>query len=121
MTLDISEILENHTQCTAGDGFAQGDVLLIASEAIPTSAKEVPSDGVVTVAFGEATGHHHSIYSDRVKMFREDGSGGGLFILAESPVDLTHQEHDTIKLPVGTYEIRLQRTLRSGLVRRVED
>ena len=101
--------------------FAQGDVLIVAVETIPVSAREVPSDGVVTVAFGEATGHHHSFYSDRVKMFREDGSGGGLFILADAPVDLTHQEHDTISLPIGAYEVRIQRTFRSGLVQRVAD
>jgi hypothetical protein len=58
-----------------------------------------------------------------VKLFREDGSGGGVYLMISGaePVDLLHQEHDTILLPPGEYGIRLQRTYQAGLVRRVAD
>ena len=102
----------------------QGDVLVLAIPAIPKGAKAVATDnGRHILAYGESTGHAHSIaLSDRVAMFREDGSGGGLFLsVTDAPVALTHQEHSALTLAPGNYEVRIQRTFQAGMARRVSD
>jgi hypothetical protein len=101
----------------------QGDVLVIATDkTLPTTP--VPAEhGRIILARGEATGHHHSI-ADRggVVMFREDGSGGGMYLsVTGSPVALEHQEHTALTIPPGKYAIRIQRTFQAGMSRRVED
>lgn len=102
--------------------FRQGDVLLVPvkkAKGVPIQAQE----GRLVLARGEATGHHHSIaLSDRVAMFREDGSGGGLFLaVTGAPVALEHQEHGAIALPPGAYRVSIQRVYQSGTVAPVRD
>ena len=102
----------------------QGDVLLLSVSDIPESAKPASAEtGRLILARGEATGHHHSIaLSDRVAMFREDGSGGGLFLaVTGAPVALEHQEHTALTIAPGRYEVRIQRTYQAGMARRVAD
>ena len=102
-------------------GFRQGDVLVIPTTVIPTSAKPVaPENGRVILAHGEATGHHHSFgHNQGVTMFWDDG--GGSYIQVTAPTDLVHQEHTALTAQPGAYEVRRQRTYVSGLVRRVGD
>ena len=102
----------------------QGDVLVVACEELPKDVSRVAAEnGRLILARGGATGHHHSFaMSERVAMFREDGAGGGLFLaVTGAPVALEHQEHTALLVPPGTYRVLIQRTLRSGMVRRVED
>lgn len=102
----------------------QGDVLLVPIKALPKSLLPVkPEAGRVILARGEATGHHHSFaLSERVALFREDGSGGGLFLsVSGAPAALEHQEHDTLQIPAGNWEIRGQREYHPEALRRVAD
>ncbi len=91
----------------------QGDVLLWPVASVPPSLASVPPEaGRRVVARGEATGHHHSFaLSERVAMFREDGSGGGLFLLVsgDAPAALEHQEHAPLPVAPGAWEYRPQR------------
>lgn len=61
----------------------QGDVLLLPVKAVPDGAAPVPpEDGRVVLARGEATLHHHSFAHGRgAALFREDGAGGGLYLM----------------------------------------
>jgi hypothetical protein len=106
-----------------GQGFRQGDVLIIPAKAIPVAARPVqPEGGRLIVARGEATGHHHSFPHQRgAVLFRDDGGGGGMFVRASAPVALEHQEHSALTLPPGDYKIAIQRTYQAGMARRVED
>jgi hypothetical protein len=102
----------------------QGDVLLVPIKVLPKSV--VPMDaesGRVILARGEATGHHHSFaMSERVALFREDGSGGGLFLsVTGAPAALEHQEHSALDIPPGKYEVRGQREYHPAEIRRVVD
>lgn len=102
----------------------QGDVMLVPISALPTGLQQVPpEDDRLVLAHGEVTGHHHSFaMSDRVSLFREDGSGGGLFMLAQGPVNLEHQEHTAVPVAPGAWEVRRQRTVTSvGTSRMVVD
>ncbi len=102
----------------------QGDVMLVPIAKLPEGLHPAPAENDrLVIAHGEVTGHHHSFaMSDRVAMFREDGSGGGLFLFAQGPVMLEHQEHDTIPVAEGAWEVRRQRTVTStGASQRVAD
>ena len=90
----------------------QGDILLIPIKELPPVLKEAEAEaGRLILARGEATGHHHSVaLSDRVAMFREDGSGSGLFLsVTDAPTALEHQEHRALTIAPGAYEVRRQR------------
>ena len=88
----------------------QGDILVVPCDTIPQTVAAQAEAGRLILARGEATGHHHSIaMSDRVQMFREDGSGGGLFLIVGAPVALEHQEHAALTIAPGRHEVRRQR------------
>lgn len=84
----------------------QGDVALIRVEGeIPDGwTQSANDDGSVTLAHGEATGHHHSfgrLY--RVALFRADDMAlGGVLSVAEAAT-LVHQEHAPLTIPAGLY------------------
>ncbi len=102
----------------------QGDVLVRRIKALPKNIKPAaPENGRLVLAHGEATGHHHSFaLSDRVALFREDGSGGGLFLsITGAPAALEHQEHTALVLAPGNYEVVRQREYSPEAIRRVED
>lgn len=101
----------------------QGDVFIRAVDKIPASAKLVKPDprGAV-LAEGTATGHHHRIGAEfaSVNMLRNE-DGTFLEIAGVDPVDLTHEEHSTIEIPPGLYEVVIQREYTPEAVRQVED
>lgn len=103
----------------------QGDVLVVPVKDLPDGVSAVaPENGRVILAYGESTGHAHSLaMSDRVAMFREDGAGGGLFlsVSAGAPVSLQHQEHDALFIAPGKHRVLIQRTYQAGMARRVAD
>lgn len=101
----------------------QGDVLILPCNNIPATATLVASQNErLIVARGEATGHHHSFPHRRgAVLFRDDANGGRLYVETTETVSLEHQEHHALTIAPGKYEVRIQRTMRAGLVRRVED
>lgn len=104
----------------------QGDVLLTRIKALPEGAQPAAAGtipGRVVLAYGEATGHHHSIalHGDRVALFR-DTAGGAYLVVAEGPpVALEHQEHSTITLPAGVYRMPTQVEYSPAELARVAD
>jgi len=92
--------------------YRQGDVLLIAVDAIPGRAVPVPRDqGEVVLAYGEVTGHRHAITEPHAELLAlpdEEIERRFLRIVGEQ-AQLTHQEHDSITLPPGSYQVVRQR------------
>lgn len=89
----------------------QGDVLLIAVDAIPEGAKKQPAQGrKVVLALGEATGHHHRFEfmdtSHNVKLYVADG--GARYVHVTKAAELLHEEHSTVKVPQGKYLLPMQ-------------
>lgn len=76
-------------------------------------------DGVL--AFGEATGHSHQVEGGQV-LETEDGSRYAI-VGEESEAQVTHEEHDTIELDAGVYEVNNQQEwdIETGDQRRVVD
>lgn len=102
--------------------FRQGDVLLIPIEGAmsirPGKGRHYVSrktgEGIILAA-GEATGHHHRVRSTRARLVRPGAFVGGtrvaerVLVVPKGGAELTHEEHDTIKLPEGKYRVVGQR------------
>ena|ERR1700676_2478807 len=102
--------------------YRQGDVLLCAVDSIPPQAKRVPRDGNrVVVAEGELTGHAHAFPAKQVRLFREKASQRSFLAIAEGGAQLRHEEHGSILVPEGCYELRRQREYAPAAPRRVRD
>ena len=92
--------------------YRQGDVLLEPTT-IPRTAKVVNRTqrfgrkrGLI-LAYGEATGHHHSIDDSLARML-EDGEHTYVRIPPRGAF-LRHEEHHPLNLEGGEYEVRRQR------------
>lgn len=80
----------------------QGDVLFYKIDKLPNGVKEKGKDSRGAVfAEGEHTGHYHGTVDD-VVLYEKDGV---LFVDAKEDFSVTHQEHDTQRVPAGIYEI----------------
>ena len=82
--------------------YQQGDVLI-------TKVLEVKGNKLnhLTLALGEATGHHHTITKGDAELYNYEGV---LFLRVNSEeAELTHQEHNTITIPKGDYKIGIVR------------
>ncbi|NEN99662.1 MAG: hypothetical protein F6K50_30550 [Moorea sp. SIO3I7] len=80
----------------------QGDVILLPVEQI--NGQQLPH---LTLAEGEVTGHSHRI-SDGVAQLYEKNGILYLQVLSETAT-LTHEEHQPIELPKGSWMVRIQR------------
>ncbi len=111
----------------------QGDVLV---NPIPARRKKreavlVPLDnGRVVLAYGEVTGHAHAIAPaindaelERAippAVLEEHADGTRTLIIARS-CELRHEEHATIALAPGGYQVINQREYAPGAIRQVAD
>lgn len=103
----------------------QGDVLLVPASEIPAGTVPVEREnGRAVLAHGEVTGHHHSIAHPDVQLVtREEADELRMWlqVTAPGPVKLEHQEHSTLLVPPGLYEVRRQREYSPEAIRRVAD
>ena len=105
----------------------QGDVVLIeVPTGVPATATLLTREnGLVVLAHGEVTGHHHAIAEPGVELF----AAGEASALADRYLrtgdaggTLTHQEHATIPLARNTtFIVRRQREYRPEEIVRVAD
>lgn len=98
--------------------FCQGDVLIRPVASLPKTLQPVARDrGRIVLAYGEVTGHAHAILDREAELLvaaersKEDEVLNVRFlrVMAASGIDVTHEEHGTIHLAPGVYEIRQQR------------
>jgi hypothetical protein len=103
--------------------FRQGDVLIVPIAKLPEGLKPVEREhGPLVLAYGEVTGHAHAIRDKRAALFR-DPKLAAIFmhVSGDGPVALDHQEHDTIHIPPGDYQIIRQREYTPDAIRNVAD
>ena len=100
---------------------AQGDLLFIPVDKVPTSAvRRGPIQGRHVLALGEATGHHHTIVADHVEVF--DAAEAVFLKIMEAPAPVEHQEHAPTVLDPGMWQMRPQLGYEPGqLPQRVVD
>lgn len=96
--------------------YRQGDVFLRRIESIPTNATPIARDnGRIVLAYGEVTGHSHAIADKAAELVRSAATNRRfLRVMAASGVKLEHEEHATITLPPGDYEVVQQREYTSS-------
>ena len=104
----------------------QGDVFLRPTTAQPTVAAKPLDNGRVILAYGEVTGHAHTVVDAEVDtaippaaLFEE--ADGTVLLLVDRPCALTHQEHGTIMLAPGAYRVTRQREYSPEAIRNVSD
>ena len=85
----------------------QGDVLLVEVSDLPAGCVVAQRRGDVILANGEATGHAHRIDSLWAALFR--APDGNIYLRAGESTALSHEEHDPIPVPPGTYRVVRQR------------
>jgi hypothetical protein len=89
----------------------QGDVCLVRVSALPKDAVEQPiRDRKLTLAFGEATGHHHRFeFMDTTQNARlYVAHGGARYLHVTEPVNLLHEEHSTARVGAGFWLLPTQ-------------
>lgn len=107
--------------------YRQGDVLVVAIEALPKKLDPEKSGGRVVLAYGEVTGHAHAIDAREVKSFttpepvRVFDWNAERFLQVQTKAYLRHEEHATIELPAGNYAVIQQREYSPEEIRRVAD
>jgi hypothetical protein len=90
--------------------YRQGDVLLRPVNAVPDGLKAVPLDkGRVILAYGEVTGHAHAVEGDVELLAADLEEMEQRFLRVEAGAQIVHEEHGTITLPPGLYEVSRQR------------
>jgi hypothetical protein len=102
--------------------YRQGDVLVVEIAALPAGIEpmERSARGAV-LAEGEATGHAHAIRSERAALFNAPGLGAVFMRVSGEAVALEHDEHDSIVIPPGDYEIIRQVEYTPQDIRNVAD
>jgi len=97
---------------------AQGDVLLTPADKLPEGAKKLATK---TLAFGEATGHHHTM-EGAATLFQEEA--GPVWVVVDEPgATLVHQEHGIVTFEPGVYvyDGQVEADPFTGMARRVQD
>ena len=94
--------------------YRQGDVLIIPmhKQNFKQARKRKPENGRVVLAYGEATGHAHTMDADAVRLFEavdDDDTMITEVLMVDQATLLTHQEHYPIRVPRGMYRIVHQR------------
>lgn len=99
----------------------QGDVGILKVASVDVTGLEVikPINGLNILAYGEATGHHHSCVAEKTELYRLNDQIMLLRVLDE--VELEHQEHAFIVLQPGDYEVHGQVEYDPEGERRVQD
>lgn len=108
----------------------QGDVLPLRRTDLTLAdlqdRAKLESKDECILAEGEATGHAHRVHeapkgSECLSMFNLDNTR--ILHIPESfgTITTTHEEHNTITLDPGFWEIRIQREYRDGEVQNVMD
>ena len=97
----------------------QGDVLFVPVSSLPKGAKK---KGTKTVAYGEVTGHHHTmVEQDTCAKAEVYNLEGQLFAKVSGDVVVTHQEHAPLAIDEGLYRIVIQREYTPEAIRNVMD
>ena len=102
--------------------FRQGDVLIRSTNITEKGDAIERDNGRVVLAYGEVTGHAHAIAAPNAKLFALAGEMTRYLLqVTKTPVELKHEEHSTIVLPPGNYEVVRQREYTPQGLRNVAD
>ena len=103
--------------------YRQGDVLIVPVESVPEKLEPIGrEDGQLVLAHGEVIGHAHAIKADGAALFRNPKLMAVFMkVSGDAPVALEHDDHDTIMIPPGKYQVVRQREYSPGAYPYVTD
>lgn len=81
-----------------------GDLLIKKIDKLPDNLN-IQKDNIVMR--GEFTGHHHTLVCDELAVFTD--INGNKYIDLKKDSAITHQEHKTLELPQGYYEVIIEK------------
>lgn len=102
-----------------GEHYRQGDLLFVRVKKMPKKVRKRASKVILE---GEATGHKHAVSHgadiyDMIGWPRKD-----TFLAVEDDIaEIVHDEHGTIELPKGVWQVIRQQEYNDGVIRRVAD
>ena len=102
--------------------FRQGDLYLqkVTEKNIEDFQKVNTENGKLILAYGEVTGHHHSIAAcPGVELFKN--AEGEMILKIDSKVTIEHHTHSGIILDPGMYEAYIQEEYDPEGDRKVQD
>jgi len=107
--------------------YRQGDVIIKQINEIPKKFKYGKEDMIL--AHGEVTGHAHRIKKGEAKLYADIAINEAienydtLVLNVVKETELYHEEHESITLPPGKYEITIQKEFDwfSEEIRKVQD
>ena len=93
--------------------YRQGDVGIAKVNKSEFTLESVkPVNNRLVLAYGEATGHHHSIslldYPNTELYTAKEQPATMLLYIPDAPVTIEHQEHGNIELERGWYQVERQ-------------
>lgn len=103
-----------------------GDILLVPATVPEGATKQRRGRGRLVLAEGEATGHAHAILDPNCDLYELVAPGdveemGRRFLRVEQEVSLVHEEHHTLTIPPGEYEVIRQVEYEPAGLRQVWD
>lgn len=84
--------------------YRHGDILLKRIKTLP-QGDEVKTKGQYILAYGEVTGHKHVMTVEKPEHLKVLDNDGGIFIELTEPATVTHEEHNTITVEPGYFEV----------------
>lgn len=79
-----------------------GDVIVISTKETPQGKEKKDK----ALAYGEVTGHSHRMKGGDTQVFEWNEK---MYLKVTKRSTLTHEEHGEIEIPVGDYEVIIQR------------
>ena len=95
------------------DWYRHGDVIIkaISQKAYKEMMEAHPAKNDYVVAYGEATGHHHALQAKTgtAQVLVSADNQQTVAFSVKQDTKLTHEEHKTIELPKGYYQVEFER------------
>lgn len=102
--------------------YRHGDLLLVAIDKPGKGRALRPVNGRLVILEGEATGHAHTVSPEHATLVTADEADGlRMWLTLTAPTRLEHQEHATIVIPAGSYEVIRQVEYEPEGLKRVMD
>jgi hypothetical protein len=89
--------------------YRQGDLLIIEANNVPEEAVKL---NTLNILGSSVTGHVHKLTKNSSVVYSHTPTWdrrGNFYLIIKEPDKLVHEEHKSIDLPVGVYEVRRQR------------
>lgn len=90
------------------DQIRQGDVLLVRVSSLPEGAKKQSEGNQIVLAYGEATGHSHTLITKERPAVTFLAPDGSVFLQLGEEATITHQEHGHVIVDPGIWIIPQQ-------------